>query len=1221
MSRTRYGGWGAPLGDVDFAQALAAAGVAAAAGEPTLATFRHRVSDVGPAHYPWRDPAATAGWNPHAVPPAPRWAQAWRDATGWPRPILAVDLDPSDPQEVWIARNLNHCADAYIPIEATRPAEPWRFPIRVGVLGDHDGRTFLEQLLPSIDLSPWRGDLIEPVVVGRERVACDILILPGSARGSMSSIDRTREIRTGAVVVPGDTGAWSSEMLAHLAARTEAWSIGIQPTPVSAEPLIEICRELSHNRSFDEAFRTVFWPDGVVLADRESIGQTGTVRRAPANLDPSHLTLADEFTDVATSGVFESESGDATALLELEQRAAPYLREWAGMRSLQARITDARRPGEALARFKPGTRHHIDVFIGSHRRDWLRPDATFPEQRGALRPRPLTIVLTENGLLQTPQAREVDLPVLGDSGTVTFELTTRPETTSVDARLIVLSGGRILQTARLPTSVGPAEVSVEPVARPEVLISPPTAELDERRSFDAMVFAGTSADGQTRLTTMVGDAAATVRFTGDAVAKATAKIRRRLAEVVMADQQTAGLAEPAAVELLIFLAFHGSLLRMAIERDVGGLTESLRRSEYLQIVSAEAEAFLPLELAYDFEPPEETAELCPHAVEALSVDEPGSACPGPHTGDIVCPFGFWGLSKVIERQAFRPGVPAGDQFQLRGSPARDRNRIPLGPIVFAASDRVDSFATGTLESLLTTLRRESPTVRQVAAWKDWPSAVAECRPAVLMVLPHTVHSDLFDGYGLEIGANARLWSPQINRDLLPSDRPVIIAFAGMPDGVRGRDRIRGVSRSSPRCRGGGRHRYPDRGTGPVRGTGRRLSDRGDLPGVPTRAARTRRGHAAPASTPARRRQSDGSLTGGVRRRRLADHRRRCSVLTLHLLPARHGDALLLQYGTGSDTHSVLIDGGPSSTVTRRAITGALHDVHSLDLLVVTHIDADHITGVLDLFERAGLPARVDDVWFNGWDHLPSDKLGAKQGDRLSAAIRRRGLSWNGAFGGEAVMVPDAGQLPVRELPGGLRLTLLSPTRQALADLRPVWKKEVEKAERETAARTRPPQPDRLGDERLDPESLAITPFDSDDSAANGSSIAFLAEYEGSGVLLTGDAHSGILVAGLRRLAAERGKLPVIGALKVPHHGSRYNVSTELINAIDCGRFLFSTDGTNYGHPDAAAIARIVTHRTGSRLEFNYRTSVIEGWQSRRLKRRFQYEMAFGEVDGHLRVDL
>jgi hypothetical protein len=64
---------------------------------------------------------------------------------------------------------------------------------------------------------------------------------------------------------------------------------------------------------------------------------------------------------------------------------------------------------------------------------------------------------------------------------------------------------------------------------------------------------------------------------------------------------------------------------------------------------------------------------------------------------------------------------------------------------------------------------------------------------------------------------------------------------------------------------------------------------------------------------------------------------------------------------------------------------------------------------------------------------------------LSAVIQRRGLPWNAAFDGDAVCIDDAGPLPVRELDGDLKLTLLSPSREELRGLRPKWKEEVDKA--------------------------------------------------------------------------------------------------------------------------------------------------------------------------------
>ena len=99
--------------------------------------------------------------------------------------------------------------------------------------------------------------------------------------------------------------------------------------------------------------------------------------------------------------------------------------------------------------------------------------------------------------------------------------------------------------------------------------------------------------------------------------------------------------------------------------------------------------------------------------------------------------------------------------------------------------------------------------------------------------------------------------------------------------------------------------------------------------------------------------------------------------------------------------------------------------------MVTHVDADHIAGVLDLLADEALGFSARDVWFNGYRHLPDEHpatLGPVQGERLTGLLLRRRLPWNAAFEGSAVMVPDQGPLPRVALPGGLVLTLLSPTK-------------------------------------------------------------------------------------------------------------------------------------------------------------------------------------------------
>jgi hypothetical protein len=112
------------------------------------------------------------------------------------------------------------------------------------------------------------------------------------------------------------------------------------------------------------------------------------------------------------------------------------------------------------------------------------------------------------------------------------------------------------------------------------------------------------------------------------------------------------------------------------------------------------------------------------------------------------------------------------------------------------------------------------------------------------------------------------------------------------------------------------------------------------------------------------------------------------------------------------------------------------------------------------------------------------------------------------------------------------------------------------------------------------------------------------------VLFTGDAFAGVLAQSLRRLAAERGtrRLPV-DAFKVSHHGSRNNLSPELLEVLDCPRFLFSTNGRRFRHPDAVAVSRIVGV-SGAELLFNYRTPSTEPWEEPQLRRRFGYQTRY-----------
>ncbi len=345
------------------------------------------------------------------------------------------------------------------------------------------------------------------------------------------------------------------------------------------------------------------------------------------------------------------------------------------------------------------------------------------------------------------------------------------------------------------------------------------------------------------------------------------------------------------------------------------------------------------------------------------------------------------------------------------------------------------------------------------------------------------------------------------------------------------------------------------------------------------------------------------------------------MFRIEMLPAAQGDALWIEYGSASDPHRILIDAGVRKThaVVKARAEQLPKSGRRFELFVVTHVDSDHIGGVPKLLADTSLALRFDDVWFNGWRQLaPEDMLGPVEGEIVGAQLDRSGRPWNAAFGGKAVVVPAKGKLPRRKLPGGMKLTLLSPTPDRLERLRSEWEQVIQDAglepgvqdeALEEAARRRG-VPDLLGD-RIDVEALAASRLDPDKAPANGSTIAVLAEYDGASCLLAGDAHPDVLRAGLDRLCHERKvtRIP-LSALKVPHHGSKYNVSNDVLDLIETERYLFSTNGSQTGHPHAEGVARTIVRGGSPTLFFNYRVETTEPWDDRRLTARHRYRAVY-----------
>lgn len=337
------------------------------------------------------------------------------------------------------------------------------------------------------------------------------------------------------------------------------------------------------------------------------------------------------------------------------------------------------------------------------------------------------------------------------------------------------------------------------------------------------------------------------------------------------------------------------------------------------------------------------------------------------------------------------------------------------------------------------------------------------------------------------------------------------------------------------------------------------------------------------------------------------------MLRLEIMPADYGDCLWLEYGPAKRPHVVLIDGGPAGTY-EKAIRPRIARLAAsrptarpkIELVVVTHIDNDHIVGVLDLLNDKSLDVEIGEIWFNGRKQLErSDRLGVKEGLALTKAIAARKIPHNVSFGGGAVRIDDKKPNRAHLLPGKLALTVLSPGDSELEKLLREWKSVVAEIDNKREATK---AADLLGENRApDVEELASKRFKPDDAVANGSSIALLAEYQGKRLLLAADAFAPVVEATLRQMGHSSSNRLPIDAYKLSHHGSRGNNSLSLLELVDCQTYLFSTSGARFKHPHAECVACVLAFG-GKQLKIysNYSRGADVLWNNVPVARKYKH---------------
>ena len=403
-------------------------------------------------------------------------------------------------------------------------------------------------------------------------------------------------------------------------------------------------------------------------------------------------------------------------------------------------------------------------------------------------------------------------------------------------------------------------------------------------------------------------------------------------------------------------------------------------------------------------------------------------------------------------------------------------------------------------------------------------------------------------------------------------------------------------------------------------------------------------------------------------------------MIIDMFPAENGDAFLIRF---DNKKNILIDMGYADTYKNHIKDSLLkikNENQCIDLLIITHIDEDHIEGAIEFFKENGSAnnpniIEVKEVWHNSYRHLQFDKkkvcnitdfektqleeiklsnsrvvskeinetrqVSARQGSTLAGYLYGLGYinnKWNSSFKGAAVSLDNKNEIEIDDI----KIYLLSPDTNKLKNLSSLWMKRLRKIDADFSI-----SDEEIFDDAyemyikkikpiidIDEEkniSYDLTNFETfikkdikqgrkDSSKSNGASIAFVLEYKEKRILFLGDSHEDIIIEGLKRYK-ENGKTLSFDVVKVSHHGSIKN-NFKWIEDIVADNYLISTNGEKHNHPSREVIAKILkVNEKKKTLYFNYPVDIVNDIGKDKLKEKYNYSLVVGNRDSSLQIEV
>jgi beta-lactamase superfamily II metal-dependent hydrolase len=302
-------------------------------------------------------------------------------------------------------------------------------------------------------------------------------------------------------------------------------------------------------------------------------------------------------------------------------------------------------------------------------------------------------------------------------------------------------------------------------------------------------------------------------------------------------------------------------------------------------------------------------------------------------------------------------------------------------------------------------------------------------------------------------------------------------------------------------------------------------------------------------------------------------------IEFEFLKAGKGDCILISIDRGTKKEkNIVIDGGVSKTYKRTTSkTGTLKSriskkvLSNLDLVVLTHIDDDHICGLIQLLKDSKHVGKIKELWFNSScylnevDAVSSVEKGHGQLNYFQKIIDNQPhiKHRSDIFMENQKIYSDWGK--------DIEIILLSPYKKQLNNLDIAQKK----WEKERIAKGKEISIPCRDESSMEKSSIDEEEYKVGETEKNASSIAFILRYKEKNFLFLADADINIINNSLKALDR---KLLNFKFVKLSHHGSfKNNINEEFLQLIKTDTYIILTDGKHkrYNHPHKETIQLIL----------------------------------------------